>query len=316
MGGISEENYLSMRSGKNIFQNIDKNRYNVRCLRWLKDGSFCASKMNTFDEIECRYKNIKEVICSLKIDVIFNALHGNAEGDGKLNGLMELLGMHYTGNRFYTDFTGMNKIISKLLFQHLKILTPKFIVLNGKNFNMIKEFTFPCVIKPVSSGSSSGVKQCMDLPSALQWLKVLFKRGIQNIMVEKYMQGQEYSVGILGKYSLPDSEKIIFPVGCIHYDAMIFDDRCKFNNEYYTAIPSGLSNSQKKKLKNISLAVHNFFEFNGISRTDFLITDNGIYLLEVNTHPGLAPHSIISAMIEESTLTFSRVIDLLIESAC
>lgn len=315
MGGISGEHYLSRRSGENIFLNIDRSKYDVRNLIWMQDGSFELGKLNSLNGTACRYRDLKEAFFSLKTDVLFNALHGDAEGDGKLNGLLELLRIPYTGNRFYTCFAGMNKFISKLLFQHLDLLTPEFITVNKDSLDDISGFTFPCVIKPSGSGSSLGVRPCPDLPSARSWIKTLFERGFHDILVEEYIHGREYSVGILGRYDQPDSEKIVFPVGCISYDGAAFDEQCKFNNKYHTVIPSGLPVDQEKKLKDISLLVHHFFAFEGISRTDFLVAGKDAYLLEVNTHPGLAPHSIITAMIGRSTMTLSRVIDFLIQFA-
>ena len=311
MGGVSEENYLSLRSGENIFNHINKKKYNVKCVKWNKDGSVLETKINSFDKVENEYNSITEYLYNFKDDLIFNVLHGEKEGDGRLDGLLEFLRIPYTGNRFYTNFIGMNKFVSKIFFQHLNIRIPKFILINKNNLKSLDKIKFPAIVKPVLSGSSVGIKKVLDVTNTESCIETLFEEGYKDIVVEEFIEGDDYSVGILGKFN--EEEKIFFPIAKIEYDCEFFDANCKYDNKYYVKIPSGLTLEQEKELKKISLKIHEFFRFTGISRTDFIVNENNIYLLEVNTHSGLSPHSIIPSMIKKSNLTFTEVIDRVIE---
>ncbi len=312
MGGVSEESYLSLRSGENVFKHIDKEKYNVKCVKWCKNGSILETEINSFDKIKNEYSSLKEYLYNFKDSLIFNVLHGEKEGDGRLDGLLEFLNIPYTGNRFYTNFIGMNKFVSKIFFQHLNIKKPEFILINRNNLKLLKKIRFPAIIKPMLSGSSVGIKKVSDVITSVNWIQMLFKEGYEDIIVEEFIEGDDYSVGVLGKFN--EKEKQIFPVAKIEYDCEFFDAKCKFENRYYVKIPSGLMSNREKELKKISLKIHEFFKFTGISRTDFIVNENDIYILEVNTHSGLSSHSIIPSMINKSDLTFSEVIDKLINS--
>ncbi len=315
MGGESDEHYLSIRSGKNIFNKINKKKYNVNCVIWEKNSSFTEFEYNSLTKVKNVYKSLKEFITNFKTDVIFNALHGNFEGDGKFNGLLELLNIPYTGNRFFTNFTGMDKFISMLIFKYLNLSVPNSLIITYNNTDFLKNFQYPAIVKPTNSGSSIGLKKVVNVNEAKEWIEYLFSKKYERIIIEEYINGEEYAVGIIGNYQKPDREKIFLPIAKISYSTEFFNEECKKNNLYSSIIPSGLPDKIEENLKTIALKIHNFFYFSGISRSDFIINKNKIYLLEVNTNPGLSPNSILTAMINKSPIKFQHIIDMLINSA-
>ncbi len=314
MGGISEEHYLSLRSGENILNHIDGNKYNVSSVKWEKNGSLTEFENNSLTDVKQQYNSITDFLSNLKQTILFNVLHGNLEGDGKLTALFEFFNILYTGNGYHTSVTGMNKYLSKLIFSNNNIQTPDFILVNEKNMANIKKMKFPLIIKPVFSGSSIGVKRVNYPKEAQQWIEKLWKDNHTIIIAERFISGKDYSVAVLSDFSGGCEKKIVFDAARIDYNGELFDDACKYNNEYTTVVPSGLSKEKECRLKEIALKLHDIFGFRGISRTDFIINGESVYVLEVNTHPGLSEHSIVPSMIAQSGYTMKEVIDILIKN--
>jgi D-alanine-D-alanine ligase len=314
MGGISEEHYLSLRSGENIFNHIDRNKYNVSCVKWEKNGSLTEFENNSLTDVKQQYNSITDFLSNLKQTILFNVLHGNLEGDGRLTALFEFFNILYTGNGYYTSVTGMNKYLSKLIFAYNNIQTPDFILVNEKNMANIKKMEFPLIIKPVFSGSSIGMKKVNYLKEAQQWIEKLWEENHTMIIAERFIPGNDYSVAVLSDLSSGCEKKVVFNVARIDYNGELFDDACKYNNEYTTVVPSGLSNEKECRLKEIALKLHDIFGFRGISRTDFIINKESVYVLEVNTHPGLSEHSIVPSMITQSGYSMEEIIEILIDN--
>src|SRR3989344_3833242 len=193
------------------------------------------------------------------IDVIFNALHGYYGEDGKVQNLLDSLLIPYTGSSSLASALGMNKALAKENFRRRGIKTPYAVILKRQSFGEDKALQLwrsmpqPSIIKPVSGGSSLGV------------------------VIERF-RGQEL-------YALLPTE-IIPPKG------RFFDYESKYGGEAREMCPSHFSTTEKRRLMDCAIAAHKALGLRHYSRSDFIVSSRGVYLLEVNTSPGLTEESL------------------------
>jgi len=311
-GGISDERYLSERSAKFIFNNINTKKWKIFPIKWEKNGKFLIYD-GKFCDIVAVYNNFFEIINTINFDIIFNLLHGKDECNGILNGFLEFLKIPYIGNSMYTNFLCFNKFYTKLIFSFLKIRTPRFFLIKNNMPFCFKNLKFPIIIKPSLSGSSIGVKKINNEKEMIFWINQLFKREFDEIIIEEFIDGEEYSVCVIGDYR--DKNKIILPVAKINYVGEIFDEKLKYECNYKVNIPSGLPQAMEKEIIKISLKLHNFLKATYITRTDLIVKSNKIYVLEVNSSPGLSSHSIISQILSFLSYNIEEIFEFLINQA-
>ncbi|MEK7712892.1 MAG: D-alanine--D-alanine ligase, partial [Nitrospirota bacterium] len=182
MGGISSEREVSLRSGGAVFNALKKLGYNAAAI----DAG----------------PNICEVLKKEKIDIAFLVLHGGWGEDGSIQGLLEVMGIPYTGSDVISSAVAMNKAASKKIFIYHKIPVPPFTVIHRLTDSPIHpSFEMPWVVKPVSEGSSVGVSIVKDKGQIESALKAGFSCGSE-IIIEKYIEGREIHIGILNDRAL------------------------------------------------------------------------------------------------------------------
>ena len=200
----------------------------------------------------------------MKIDVIFNALHGKDGEDGVAQSYFENLNIPYTHSGVISSHNAMNKIISKEIFNKNKILTPSYFSLQKKDFgiNIVKKLikrkkiNFPVVIKPVNEGSSLGVKIVKNLKDLIKNTKVQFKK-YNELMFEKYMGGQEIQVAVLNKNALGAIELIP--------RRLFYDYKAKYTKAAKTKhlMPANIKKNDYKKVLKIAQRAHKALECRG-----------------------------------------------------
>jgi len=303
MGGISGEHYLSMRSAEIVFGQIDPTLYNVLPVEWRQNGEFAVYKLDSIDVVTDVYKDMLTLFYHVRPDVVFIALHGNSEGNGKLAGFLDLLKIPYTGNGFIQSVVGMNKELSKLKFIHAGIKTPDFLSFNRKNVHLMDEkeavienrLRYPCIVKPGSNGSSIGIRKIENFYDLKAHVRVLLETD-DVVLIEAFIPGVEYSVGVCGGSDGFKQEK--FPVARLDYSAELFDENVKKNNLYTVSIPAEISEEKAQIMTTTAGRIHDLLLLDGMSRSDFILTEAGeVYTLEVNTLPGLGDNSIFTMMM-------------------
>lgn len=316
MGGLTNEAYLSLRSAENIMMNLDRQKYDFVCLEWKTDKTLAVFHDNSYQKIKKVCESISEYLSEKEIDIVFNALHGDEEGDGRLNGMFEMLNIPYTGNGYYSCATGMNKYLSKCIFQQNDVPTPNHIIVSGgpksetpgrELFDSVK---YPCIVKPVKSGSSLGIKKACDLNELVSATDELLDKQCESVLIEEYIEGRELTIGAFGRYY----EKVdILPIARMEFEGDFFDEDTKYKNEYDPIIPARISHTLEKEISELAEKIHTAMMFEGLSRTDVIVKDDRVFVLEINTHPGLGPHSIIPKMLREAKIPMREVIDNLIK---
>lgn len=293
MGGISNEREVSLSTGKTVAKYLDSSKFDPKFYDTKKD------LLKLFSDIS---KN--------KIDVCFIALHGKGGEDGSIQGILELLGVAYTGPGIMASAISMDKIISKRLFMQEKILTPRFIVVKDKkiDFKQIRDkIGLPYVIKPSNSGSSVGVSIIKKEKEIKKGIKMALKED-DKVIIEEYIQGKEITVGVLGNKT-PRALSIVEIIPKTKF----FDYQAKYNPKFCDEIaPARISVDLTKKAQELALKVYKLLDCKGFSRIDMILKGKKIYVLENNTIPGLTPNSLLPKAAKADNISFSKLLEKII----
>lgn len=299
MGGRSGEREVSLRSGKNVFDSLKRQGFNV-------------IPMDLEDDLVSRLK--KE-----KVDIVYNILHGRFGEDGTVQGLLEMANIPYTGSKVLASALAMNKLASKRIFDAVSIPTPRYLEVESSETNIKREaarirknFPFPLVLKPTSEGSSLGVtliKKEDDLQSILEKSITYFK----DVFVEEYIKGKEVTVGILGK----DTGVRALPVLELIPKKEFYDFEAKYTEGMTEFIlPARLSKALTKKTQETALAAHHALGCYGVSRVDIIIGPDDVpYVHDVNTIPGMTDRSDLPAEAAHAGISFDDLVVRILESA-
>ncbi len=291
-GGISKEREISLKTGRQVANELNKNGYKIKV---------CEPDHNLI-------KNIK----IFKPKIIFNALHGQFGEDGYIQVILESIGLPYTHSGIIASAKAMDKEISKKIFVKNKILTPKFIKYSFNKSelqlkSLIKnKFGFPVVLKPINEGSSVNVFICdeYNIYNKLKKLKIY-----KNILIEQFIPGREIQAAILGKNKLGAIE--------LKPKRKFYDYQAKYNSKAKTEhiIPVNLSKKKYRELMRISSRVHNLLGCRGVTRSDFKYYKNKFYLLEINTQPGMTKLSLVPEISAYRGISFLNLIELILKDA-
>ena len=287
-GGWSSEREISIGSGQCVVQSLKKQGFDVRGI-----------------DVD------KNFIRKLKgIDVVFIALHGRPGEDGIIQGILDFLGLPYTGSGVMGSAIGMDKIVSKKLFMASDIPTPEFHHDADIDIDeIIKKLGLPIVVKPRAEGSSVGVTIVgtkVDLAEAIKKTA----RKFQDLFFEKYISGMMATCGIINEVPLPVLE--IAPKKRKFYDYK--SKYTKGMTEYI--IPARIPEKQYKKIQDYALAAHQAIGAYGFSRVDFVVnSDYDPYVLEVNTIPGLLGGSNLPLEANAIGLTYDELIFEILKTA-
>lgn len=244
-------------------------------------------------------------------DIVFMALHGENGENGKIQAAFDLFGIRYTGTGYLGSALAMNKGMAKQLFLENGIPTPRGTSLKrGEDAAKIETcgIHFPCVVKPCSGGSSIGVSIVHDKAEYEQALKEAF-RWENELVIEEYVKGREFSVGIIDFQALPIIE--IAPVEGF-YD---YKNKYKAGSTVETC-PAELSEQITKEMQGYAEKVAEVLGLNTYSRTDFLLdAEDHIFCLEANTLPGMTPTSLLPQEAKVTGVDFNQLCEKLIESS-
>lgn len=300
-GGLSPERDVSLASGMLISNALVEKGHSVLLLdlyKGIKDDEmhllFSNEKRNydfTIDEEipELTKKNTKNLIgrnvikiCKMA-DIVFLALHGSIGENGKLQAIFDCMGIKYTGSSYEGSILAMDKILTKKILEHDNIKTPKWHLLKNVRKENIK---FPVVVKPANNGSSIGVSIANNLEE-FEVAIIECEKYKDEIIIEEYIKGREFSVGILDKTALPPIE--IIP------KAGFYDYKNKYQEGKTIEIcPPKISQDKIKEMQQIAIKVHNALLLGAYSRIDFILDENGNFnVLEANSLPGMTKTSLL-----------------------
>jgi D-alanine-D-alanine ligase len=288
MGGLSSERAISLLTGRSIIKTLKERGHRVI-------------------PIDIDGRSFQKVI-KAKIDVAVLALHGTYGEDGVTQGILEFLGIPYTGSGVMASAIGMNKVMSKQVFDANKIPTPRWAILEKPGDVSRIKMKFPLVFKPCSEGSAVGVTIVKNRKQAAAAYKKASKYG-NRVLIEKYIKGVEISVPVLG------SDRVL-PVIEIVPANEFYDYQAKYTAGRSThIIPARLSAKMRKKAGDIALRVHNALMCRDYSRTDMIAAGGGVYVLETNTLPGMTSLSLYPEAAKAAGIGFYDLLVIFIKNA-
>lgn len=294
MGGWNSEREVSLKSGQAVYESLIRLGYQVSKIDFSR--------------------NIFEQLQETKADIIFNALHGQYGEDGRIQGVLDILNIPYTHSGITACAICMDKILSRKICHDVGVLSPAYDILkkgDANNQNIINRIGKPFVIKPINEGSSVGVEVIL-LDNPFDIANYQWQYG-DEMIIEKYIAGQEVQVAIMDNKALGAIE--VRPKG------LFYDYQCKYQagmTDY--VMPAEISPEKYQEVLDLALRAHQTMKCSGISRVDFILNnkeggDNQLYLLEVNTHPGFTPTSLVPKIAKHVGISFDEIVQYLVESA-
>ena len=283
MGGWSNEREISLISGESVFNSLITSGLDVIKLDLNKDNISKVKELNP--------------------DRIFIVLHGKGGEDGEIQLHLENLGIPYTGSGSESSKVCMNKRTTKNILLENNIQTPNYIKISkSTNIEDIENsFQYPFVIKPTSEGSSIGVYVVEDRVSCKEAINENIKIS-NDVIVEEYISGKEYTVGIVDNNALPVIKLI--PPG------KFYDFEAKYNSKETKYIcPSGLDQNTEEEIKKLSLNCFSLLNCRGWGRVDLIIDEkNKPWVIELNTVPGMTEHSLVPMAANYRNINFNELV--------
>ncbi len=282
LGGLSAERDVSLKTGEAVWASLVERGYDA--VRVFVD------------------RDLDLVLRQERIDVAFLALHGRYGEDGCVQGMLELLGVPYTGSDVLSSALAMNKVKAKEIFRLHNLATPAYYVLHRARAEAVAEehagFGFPAVVKPSGEGSSVGVAIAHDLEQLEAACEEAFRFDDQ-VLIERFVEGREVSVAILHDRPLAAIE--------IAPGEAFYDYASKYTagkSEYF--LPARLSPERYRGVMTQALLAHQALGCAGATRVDMIVSDRGNEaILEVNTLPGMTPTSLLPKMAHHAGMSFA-----------
>jgi len=281
MGGYSTDREISPMSGKAVYKALLKN--NVECFPFVL----------TEDNLDKLW--IKE------FDKAFIVLHVRGGEDGYIQSLLDKRKIPFTGSGVEASNLCMNKAHTKdVWLKHELPLSPSIVVTQGKPIDPIN-FPLPWAVKPTLEGSSIGITK-VENRSELDTALELAWQYNDEALIEHWIEGDEYTVAILGNQALP-SIKISSDHDFYDYDSKYFSNKTEY------LCPSDLSDQQEKNIQTIAINAFNLTGASGWGRADFILDkDKNPYLLEINTVPGMTSHSLVPMAAKAAGMNFEQLV--------
>jgi len=290
LGGLSAEREVSLRTGKAVLAALSSSGYRAVAIDAGRD--------------------LPQQLAEAGIEVAFIALHGRYGEDGTVQGLLELLGIPYTGSGVQASAVAMDKVTTKKLLLHHELPTPAFEVLRrGEEVAALVARCrhYPRVVKPAREGSTIGVHIVNDGAELAAGIAEAFDHD-DLLLIEDYIPGAEVTVSVLGDAVLPIIQ--IVPKGGF------YDYRAKYTagqTEYL--LPAPLEPVLYGRLQQVALQACRVVGCRGAARVDFMVREREFYCLEVNTIPGMTETSLLPKAAAQAGIDFAELVQRILEDA-
>lgn len=331
-GGASTEHDVSRKSCSNIYQAIDKSKYNIHIIYITQDGRWIYVKnpenimkgeINGSSAIlspDTSHKGIiiLDTLENIKIDCIFPVLHGQNGEDGTIQGLFELSKIPYVGCDVRSSANSMDKATTKIIVDTTNVKQSPYVLVLKETYdenavcNKIENsFEYPVFVKPCASGSSVGVSKANNIEELKTGIKEALLHD-RKVLVEQNINGREIEVAVLG-----NEDPIASVAGEISVEQDFYSFDAKYlDNSSKTYIPARISDDIMEKVRQNAITIYKSLDCSGLSRVDFFVTDeNEIIFNEINTLPGFTNISMYPQMFDKTGIKYSDLIDEIIKYA-
>jgi len=310
-GGLGSEYDISLKTGENVLNNLAQNPdYELHDILITKDGTW-------------HHRGLPVAPGDLpeRVDLIFNALHGDFGEDGEVQNILDDINLPYTGVGRESALLTINKDKTKELLKDHGILTPYGLTLEVTNpdddalaYEVFSRVSPPWVIKPVNKGSSVGVYQAFDFPNLRESIKKA-SRFSSRVLVEEFIRGREATCGLIEDfrnnktYTLPVSEILKSK------DQPIWNYEDKYSGATNIMCPATFLDEEKYQIQEIAKRASEVLGLRHYCRADFILSPRGVYLLEINSLPDLSPNSTFVKSFESIGLEAPQFLDHIVKLA-
>ena len=338
-GGKSGEHEVSLMSATNIINAMDKGKYNIYMIGITKQGKWMAYKgdvnkiidgsweekaagLDREETINLLFSGLFNDGVKSRVDVVFPVLHGPNGEDGTIQGLFEILGIPYVGSGVMASALGMDKDFSKQLFRRAGLPVGDYTVMLKADINrdmasavstIEGKFNYPVFVKPANMGSSVGITKAHNRDELVRGLTEACRYD-RKVLVEKNVNCRELECSVLGNNNPVASGigEIIPSKEFYDYEAKYFDD-----GKSVLVIPAELPDSKIQEIREIAVKAYKSLDCCGMARVDFFLEKGTekIYINELNTIPGFTKISMYPKLWDAAGISYSKLIDRLIELA-
>jgi D-alanine-D-alanine ligase len=295
MGGWSNERPVSLMSGNGVADALEKLGYQV-------------SRVDMD-------RNVAQVLAGLRPDIVFNALHGVPGEDGSVQGMLDLMGIAYTHSGMVTSVIAIDKELTKQCLVPAGIPMPKGTMVDSESLYAADPLPRPYVLKPVNEGSSVGVAIVTEGSNYGNPIARDAKgpwQEFDRLLAEPFIKGRELTVAVLGDKALCVTE-LKPKSGFYDFDAKYTDGLTEH------ICPAEIPADIAQYMLDTALRAHQLLGCKGASRTDFRWDDeagmDGVFVLEINTQPGMTPLSLVPEQARHVGISYEQLVDIIVKEA-
>jgi D-alanine-D-alanine ligase len=344
-GGKSGEHEVSLSSARGVMKNLDKDKYNVIPIaitkggNWLigekadeymkmneekigKEGAISfedSQKLVTVKDEERKFFNYAEGEIKEKIDLVLPILHGPYGEDGRMQGMLDMLGIPYIFSGVLAHAIGMNKPKAKIIANNSGVPVAKdMVIMKNTKYDLdeiVEKLSLPLMVKPSELGSSVGISLAKTNEDLKKGIKDAFSHG-DEVILEQYIKGREFTVTVMENTS--DGVKALAVTEIIPLISEFYDYKAKYEDGGSKhVIPAEISKEDEARLKKYAVDTFKAIGCNDLARVDFLWSEkeNEYYFTDINTIPGMTPTSLAPEAAGLAGMDFPKLLDKLIEGA-
>lgn len=295
MGGWSNERPVSLMSGNGVADALEKLGYQV-------------SRVDMD-------RNVAQVLAGLRPDIVFNALHGVPGEDGSVQGMLDLMGIRYTHSGMVTSVIAIDKELTKQCLVPAGIPMPKGTMVDSESLYAADPLPRPYVLKPLNEGSSVGVAIVTEASNYGNPITRDAKgpwQEFDRLLAEPFIKGRELTVAVLGDKALCVTE--------LKPKSGFYDFDSKYTDGLTEHIcPAEIPADIAQYMLDTALRAHQLLGCKGASRTDFRWDDeagmDGVFVLEINTQPGMTPLSLVPEQARHAGISYEQLVDIIVKEA-
>jgi D-alanine-D-alanine ligase len=310
-GGPSREHEISLKTGQAMIDGLDRSKYSVTSVFISKDGKWQISNGQFLGQ-ETALKQLKT-----DIDICMLGLHGTFGEDGQIQALLEDHAIRYTGSDSKASKLAMEKHKTSDYYQAVGLNVPAEIAITSWQDSLQEEaetkFGFPIVVKPESQGSSVGVSIVENVTKLRPAVEAALAQD-SVVLLQQYISGREVSCGVL---EIDGELEALLPTEVEPVDSRFYDYDAKYTvgATKETTPPENMDQSLITRIQEVAIKAHQTLGCSGYSRTDIIIDEDTLYVIETNTLPGMTVTSFLPQQVAAIGKSFSWVLDVIIQAA-
>ncbi|MDE0771146.1 MAG: D-alanine--D-alanine ligase [Salibacteraceae bacterium] len=308
-GGFTDEYAISMKSADLYLNHLSNEKYEIFKLVLDNNGWTAFDSKSEATKINESNFTLNHNGQSLKIDVVVNVIHGTPGEDGKLQGYFDVLRLKYMGCNVLSSSLSFNKGFCNHFLEKQGILIPNsklvYEMAELDAESLIAELGLPCFVKPNDAGSSLGVSKVKTKEELKPAVELAFSIG-ERVLVESSVQGLELTCGVVRRNGIP----VPVAVTEIQFEAEFFDYEAKYNSTTTQEItPARIDKKTYDECMDLSVQIYKKLGCSGFFRADYILHEEKLYLIEVNTVPGMSEASLLPQMLDYAGMSLSELLD-------